>query len=306
MGILDDFQFDPSTFAGAPAGWLGPLLQLQSGLGVAQEPAQPPPYLAPTSGGATFSQAAAGKASGAVVPPRSGADGFGKEPGASNPFTDFLASLGNGIGSAFLPNAAGPTGPQTSPSLLDRLSAGATNFATGGSPIGGVLNSVRGLATGERTDPAGIRQANQTATFNALVGAGVAPQFAQVAALNPDILKTVVAAHFNALSPQKTGTPDIAPGASAAGSPTPQSSITGRAEVQAGGSRRTADAGQESGFAGRTSPAIAGGLAVPRPPQATLANQPVRPLDARLATLRRLFLSGPAVLPRVPTAQPPR
>jgi hypothetical protein len=304
MGILDDFQFDPNSFGGTPPGWLGPLLQPQTGPGLSQDPAQPP-YFASMSGGAMLPRAD-GKGPGAAMLPQSGADGFGKEPGASNPFTDFLASLGNGIGNAFLPGAVAPAGPQTSPSLLDRLSAGATNFATGGSPIGGVLNSVRGLATGERTDPAGIRQANQTATFNALVGAGVAPQFAQVAALNPEILKTVVAAHFNALSPQKTGTPGVAPGASAVDSPTPQSSVTGRAEVEAGGSRPTAEAGQDSGFAGRASPAIAGGLAVPRPPQAVLANQPVRPLDARLATLRRLLLSGPAVLPRVPTAQPPR
>jgi hypothetical protein len=257
------------------------------------------------SGGAMLPRAD-GKGPGAAMLPQSGADGFGKEPGASNPFTDFLANLGNGIGNAFLPGAVAPAGPQTSPSLLDRLSAGATNFATGGSPIGGVLNSVRGLATGERTDPAGIRQANQTATFNALVGAGVAPQFAQVAALNPDILKTVVAAHFNALSPQKTGALGVVPGAAPAGSPTPQESITGRAEAEAGGSQPTADAGQDSGFAGRASPAIAGGVAVPRPAQAALANQPARPLDARLATLRRLLLSGPAVLPRVPTPWPPR
>jgi hypothetical protein len=306
MGILDDFQFDPSTFTGAPAGWLGPLLQPQSGPGFVQSPAQLPPYLAPMSGGATLPQAAAGKASAAVVPSPSGADGFGKEPGASNPFTDFLSSLGNGIGSAFLPSAAAPMGPQAPPSLLDRLSAGAANFAAGGSPIGGVLNSVRGLATGERTDPAGIRQANQTATFNALVGAGVAPQFAQVAALNPDILKTVVAAHFKALSPQKTGTPGVAPGASTVDSPTPQSSVTGRVEVEAGGSRPTAEAGQDSGFAGRASPAVAGGVAVPRPAQAALDNQPAGPLDARLATLRRLLLSGPAVLPLVRTPRPPR
>src|SRR5712664_3439085 len=101
MGILDDFQFDPSTFAGAPAGWLGPLLQPQSGPGFVQSPAQLPPYLAPTSGGATFPQAAAGRAPGAAVSLSSGADGFGKEPGASNPFTDLLASLRIGIGSAF-------------------------------------------------------------------------------------------------------------------------------------------------------------------------------------------------------------
>jgi hypothetical protein len=304
MGILDDFQFDPNSFGGTPPGWLGPLLQPQTGPGLSQDPAQQP-YFASMSGGAMLPRAD-GKGPGAAMLPQSGADGFGKEPGVSNPFTDFLASLGNGIGNAFLPGAVAPAGPQTSPSLLDRLSAGATNFATGGSPIGGVLNSVRGLATGERTDPAGIRQANQMATFNALVGAGVAPQFAQVAALNPDILKTVVAAHFNARPPQKTGTPGVAPGASASGSAAPQSSITGRAEVEAGGSNATAGTEQDAGFAGRASPAIAGGLPGARPAQSDLTNKLDRTLDARLANLRRLLLSGPAVLPRVRTPRPPR
>jgi hypothetical protein len=237
MGILDGYQFDPSSYGGTPPGWLGALLQ--PGPGIAQGPTQLPPNFASMSGGATFPQAPAGKGPGAVAPMQSAADSFGKDANASNPFTDFLASLGTGIGNAFLPGpAAAPAGPQAAPSLLDRLSAGATNFATGGSPIGGVLNSVRGLATGERTDPAGIRQANQRATFNALVGAGVAPQFAQVAALNPDILKTVVAAHFNALPPQTNRTPGLARGAAAAGSPTPQSSTTGRDALEAEARRR--------------------------------------------------------------------
>jgi hypothetical protein len=157
---------------------------------------------------------------------------MGKDPGASNASPGFLASFVNGIGSPFM------SGPAVLPSLLDRLSAGATNFATGGSPVGGFLNSVRGLATGERTDPVGIRQANQRATFNALVGAGVAPQFAQVAALNPDILKTVVAAHFNALPPQTNRTPGLARAAAAPASPMPQSSTTGRDALEAEARRR--------------------------------------------------------------------
>jgi hypothetical protein len=237
MGILDETQFDPGSYGSASHGWLGALLQPQSGSGFTQDTAQLPPNFAPMSG-ATFPLVAAGKAPSAVVPPI-GADGLGKDPGASNPFTDFLASLGSGIGNAFLPSpAAAPAGPQAAPSLLDRLSAGATNFATGGSPIGGVLNSVRGLATGERTDPAGVRQVNQRETFNALVGAGVAPQFAQVAALNPEILKTVVAAHFNARPSQNAGMPSFAPGASAGNFAAPQSSATDRAALEAEARRR--------------------------------------------------------------------
>jgi hypothetical protein len=305
MGILDGYQFDPSSYGGTPPGWLGALLQPDPG--IAQGPTQLPPNFASMSGGATFPQAPAGKGPGAVAPMQSAANGFGKDAGASNPFTDFLASLGSGIGNVFLPSpAAAPAGPQTAPSLVDRLSAGATNFATGGSPIGGVLNSVRGLATGERTDPAGIRQANQRATFDALVGAGVAPQFAHVAALNPDILKTVVAAHFNALPSQKTGTPDVASGAGGPGSPAPQSSAIGRDEVEAAGSHAPADTGQDAGLVGRAGPAIPRRLPVSPPAQPDLANQLARPLDARLANLRRLLLSGPAVLPLVRPQQPSR
>jgi hypothetical protein len=261
MGILDETQFDPGSYGGTPPGWLGALLQPQSGPGFALDPAQLPPNFAPMSAGTIFPQAA-GMAKGlGAVAPQIGAEGLGKDPGASNPFTDFLASLGNGIGNAFSPgSAATPSGPQAAPSLLDRLSAGATNFATSGSPIAGVVNSVRGLATGERTDAAGVRRANQMATFNALVGAGVAPQFAQVAALNPDILKTIVAAHFRTNpSLQNIDTPSVAP--SAAGSPAPQPSAAGRADLE--------------------------------------AEAPVRPLDSRLANLRRLLLSGPAALPLV-------
>jgi hypothetical protein len=292
MGILDETQFDLGSYGGSPSGWLGALLQPQSGPapGFVPDATQMPPSFPPT--------AAAGMAKGAVTP-QIGAVAMGKDPGASNPFPNFLASLGTGIGNAFM------SGPAAAPSLLDRLFAGATNFATGGSPVGGVLNSVRGLATGERTDPAGIRQANQSSTFNALVGAGVAPQYARVAALNPEILKTIVAAHFNALSPQKSDAPGVAPGAGGPGSPAPQSSAIGRAEVEAARNHAPADPGPDAGLVGRASPAIPDRLPVSRPAQADLANQPGRPLDARLANLRRQLLSGPAVLPLVRTPRPP-
>ena len=411
MGILDDTQFDLSSYGGNPSGWLGALLQPQSGAapGFAPDATQMPP---------SFPPAAAGMAKGTVTP-QIGADAMGKDPGASNPFTDFLASLGTGIGNAFLPSpAAAPAGPQAAPSLLDRLSAGATNFATGGSPIGGVLNSVRGLATGERTDPVGIRQANQRATFNALVGAGVAPQFAHVAALNPDILKTVVAAHFNALPPQTNRTPALARDADApvrrrrsrrppavtrsrlkraaaassherpvgvvrcavAGlAATPRAvrrtgddrvaacrddrraapAGLGRNKRRRTGRRRRARRNGCGGTSGRfsegiqrscppryararesrprlTAPAMPSRNHFPKPKLARaiiaqalppaerherwhtqrkpapvtrpahLANQPGRPLDARLANLRRLLLSGPAVLPLVRPPRPSR
>ena len=214
MGILDDAQFDLSSYGGSPSGWLGALLRPQSSPapGFAPDATQMPPSFAPTSSGIPPT-AAAGMAKGAVTP-QIGADAMGKDPGVS----------------------------------------------------------------------------------------GVAPQFAQVAALNPDILKTVVAAHFDALPSQKTGTPR----ANASGAAAPRSSITGRAEVEAVGSHATTDTGQDDSFADPASPTIAGGLPVSRAARPDLANQLDRPLDARLANLRRLLLSGPAVLPRVRTPPPLR
>ncbi len=234
MGILDGYQFDSNGYGGTPPGWLGALLQPLTGPapGFASDPSQMPPNVAPIPGGAMVPQTAAARmAKGASLPP-SDADGFGKDPGASNPFTDFLASLARPMGNALSASpAAIPAGPPAAgPSLFDRLSAGASNFTTGGNPVAGVLNSVRGLATGQRTDAAGVQQVNQMATFKALVGAGISPQVAQVAALNPEILRTVVAAHFN--------TPSAPRRAGASGAPAPQPSTAGRAELEAEARRR--------------------------------------------------------------------
>lgn len=58
--------------------------------------------------------------------------------------------------------------PPAGPGMLDRLTAGATNFTTGGNPIAGLFNMIGGLSTGQRTDPGGIAQQNQVATAQAL------------------------------------------------------------------------------------------------------------------------------------------
>jgi hypothetical protein len=75
--------------------------------------------------------------------------------------------------------------------MLDRLTAGATNFTTGGNPIAGFLNMISGLTTGTRTDPAGMQAQTQLATYNALRGAGLPAAVAKAAALNPDVMKTI-------------------------------------------------------------------------------------------------------------------
>jgi hypothetical protein len=80
------------------------------------------------------------------------------------------------------------------------------------------------------------------------------------------------------------------------GSGNQRASASADTRARSGGTRRVA------GVAGsRGGPANGSRLPVTRP--AHLANQPARLLDARLANLRRLLLSGPAVLPLV---RPPR
>src|SRR5262249_48626196 len=105
----------------------------------------------------------------------------------------------NGIGSLFGggSSAATPAAPQPfhqaapGPSVLDRLTAGATNFTTGGNPIAGLLNSIHGFATGRRADANGILLQQRAATYRALLQAGVPPAVAQAAALNPTMLHTI-------------------------------------------------------------------------------------------------------------------
>jgi hypothetical protein len=87
------------------------------------------------------------------------------------------------------------------------LMAGAQNFTHGGSILGAILNGITGLATGERTDPLGVQQRNQQQTYQALVAAGIPPQKAMLAAIDPKAHDTIVAEAFgkDKFSIQKTG-----------------------------------------------------------------------------------------------------
>src|SRR5215471_7804703 len=86
---------------------------------------------------------------------------------------------GKSPGSGWLGPIAGgppPLPPLPAPqggSLLDHLVAGAANLTTGGNPLAGLLNAVNGLATGQRTDHAGLALAKQHATMRALMNAGL-------------------------------------------------------------------------------------------------------------------------------------
>jgi hypothetical protein len=121
-------------------------------------------------------------------------------PASGNALTALMSGLGNGVAGLFAPGA-----PQ-SPSLMDRLTAGATNLTTGGNPIAGALNAVNGLATGQRTDRAGIALAQQQATMRALMNAGVDAVTARAAAIDPNSFKAVMMARAAAsAAPRQVG-----------------------------------------------------------------------------------------------------
>lgn len=95
--------------------------------------------------------------------------------------------------------------PQNSPGMFDRLTAGATNFTTGGNPLAGIMNALGGLATGQRTDPQGRAMQSQQATVEALVRSGVPAPLAQAAALNPKVLETIAPEYFGGFKVVQTG-----------------------------------------------------------------------------------------------------
>jgi hypothetical protein len=106
----------------------------------------------------------------------------------------------------------GSLGPASQgPTLLDRLTAGATNLTTGGNPVAGLFNTLNGLTTGERTDHAGIELAKQNATMSALMNASLDLPTARAAAINPEFLRALVVKHYggwrgHAGTPPRTGT----------------------------------------------------------------------------------------------------
>jgi len=212
-GLFDGDQFDPQAYRvddpNAPyrGGILGPLTSWGAGLDL---PAQVPTGFPAMAGGVSTSpRTAQGAAS-----PATAESGFGRDPGPQNPFTGLMSGIGDAVGGFFggarpQPSASpGMLQPSAAPGLLDRLTAGATNLTTGGNPIAGLLNAVTGLATGRRTDRAGLALAQQQGMMQALINMGVDPDLARAAAINPNVLRTIVAA-------RRGGTPTAQPAAAA-------------------------------------------------------------------------------------------
>lgn len=74
----------------------------------------------------------------------------------------------------------------------DRINAGAQNFANAGGLLPALVGGVSGLLTGQRTDPQGMQQQNLRAQYQAFVGAGLSPQNAMLAVMNPEAGKTLI------------------------------------------------------------------------------------------------------------------
>jgi hypothetical protein len=214
-GPFSNYQFDPQSYRvddrGAPyrGGILGPLGPSWWGAGLDLPTQAPTGFPAMSSGASASPRTAQGAAS-----PQTAESGFGRTAGPQNPFMGLLSSVGDAVGGLFggarpqSPASPGTSQPTAAPGLLDRLTAGATNLTTGGNPIAGLLNAVNGLATGQRTDRAGLALAQQQGMMQALMNMGVAPDMARAAAINPDVLRTIVAA-------RRGGTPTAQPAVTA-------------------------------------------------------------------------------------------
>jgi len=201
MGMFDGYDFGSPDDPAPPLGILGRLAQKTPNLPPPTQVTAGFPPLPRRNPGAAMKIPAtqAGPQAPLQITPQLPATA---EP--QNPFMSLLGGIGNGISS--LLGGTTPPSPAAADQqalltprgagLLDRLTAGAANLTTGGNPIAGLVNSINGLATGQRTDRAGIEFANQQATMLALMNAGVDAVTARAAATNPDYLKALMMAWF--------------------------------------------------------------------------------------------------------------
>jgi len=123
-------------------------------------------------------------------------------PAAAPPAGNPLAALLGGLGAALSP--AGDQ-PANAPGLGARANAAVMNFLDGHGVLPAIAGAITGAATGRRTDPLGLMQAQQAATVRALVGAGITPDVAQAAAQHPDFMRLIAPQLVVAL--QRAGAP---------------------------------------------------------------------------------------------------
>jgi hypothetical protein len=105
-----------------------------------------------------------------------------------------------------------PPQPSPFPAGGDRLMAGLGGLFNSPTLVGGIGNMISGFATGERSDPRGVAQRNQTQTakaiYDGLIANGTAPQqaygIAVAAAGNPEIAKAILPQALGPKEPPKT------------------------------------------------------------------------------------------------------
>lgn len=186
-------QAQPQSAALPP--WLQDQMSAPTDLGasfgaLSPAPPQAPQMAPPKLGGASLDEMAYGRMSPAATAPA--------DPAALPP--NAMPTMGT------LPMATAPAPSAPSPRILDRLSAASHNF--GNRPgLPGLFDAISGATTGQRVDPAGQQLQSQNATVRALVSKGVAPELAEAAKTNPEILKALMPA-FGPRAYQFQTTPD--------------------------------------------------------------------------------------------------
>lgn len=186
MGLFDAGAFDQ------PQGWLSALLQNPNLMNAGG--------IAPSSGFGPTQQNRAGLDERLYGAPAA-------QPGPMQPPMSIgpAPQMPSMNAMAQAPQQQMPT--QSEPGFLDRLTAGAANFTTGGNPLAGLLNSINGLATGQRTDPQGQALARQRATYEALLPK-LGPAGAMAAMTNPKVLESWASREFAPYTAHNVG--DIA------------------------------------------------------------------------------------------------
>ncbi len=164
MGLLDSL-FDQNTYGGSGGGLLDFLRTTQ----MQQQQYQP---------SAGFPGQASPISVGGYQMPR-----IGDQAQFTPPAQDPVAIPQNAQpAQGQLPQAVPPPFEGGSSGIGDRLLAGLQNFAGAGGLLPAIAGGISGLATGQRTG-----QEEQSRLFKAYVGAGLSPQQAMVAVLNPHV-----------------------------------------------------------------------------------------------------------------------
>jgi hypothetical protein len=178
VGLLDSL-FDSSTYGGQNGGLLDLLRNIQmqqagepkgQGGGFPGQPFTPPPSQVPP------------------LPPAQTVTTPPQPPALPQNVAQAYAQAPQEQPQQQLPPALGGNQPG---GIANNLMAGFQGLANAGSPIQAIGNLIGGLATGQRTDPAGIAQQNLKAQYDSLVPM-LGPQKALLAVMNPEAGKTLL------------------------------------------------------------------------------------------------------------------